>query len=358
MISLLCETIFHIDATMTVASIPDDNDMSQTLTDHDIISRLPRAPEKRSVAELLARLNTAGHQITARSLQRRLHSLTRSHPLQCDDRDKPFGWSILADGKVALGELSVQEAVALKLSERYLGEAMPADLLGDLKSYFSQADAKLKHESLYREWLEKIRVVPASQPMIKPVVARNIHANAYEGVLKRLALNVTYRGANAAKAKTYDIHPLAIVVRGSITYLIARFPWADDEDASLMALHRFTSIRLTGEKIEAGKFDLDTFIASGQMGFMPESENMVRVRFYENAGAHLVETPLSSSQKLKSSGEAEHELTVHLPITEQLKWWLFGFGDRAEVLAPQSLRAEFKTRLNSAGRRYRTPRKA
>ena len=355
MISLLCETIFHIDATMTVASILDDNDMSQTLTDHDIISRLPRAPEKRSVAELLARLNAAGYQITARSLQRRLHSLARSHPLQCDDRDKPFGWSISTDGKVAMGELSVQEAVALKLSERYLGEAMPADLLNDLKSYFSQADSKLKHESLYRAWLEKIRVVPASQPMIKPVVARNIHANAYEGVLKGVVLNVTYRGPHAAKAKNYDVHPLAIVVRGSVTYLVARFLWA--EDVSLMALHRFVSIKVTDEPIPSNDFDLDGFIAEGQLGFMPEREQTVRVRFYEGAGAHLAVTPISSGQKLKETDEGEHELTVHLPITEQLKWWLLGFGDCAEVLAPKSLRDEFKSRLNAAARHYQTARK-
>ena len=344
---------------MTVASIVDDNAMSQTLTDHDIISRLPRAPEKRSVAELLARLNTAGYQITARSLQRRLHSLARSHPLQCDERDRTFGWSISVDGKVALGELSVQEAVALKLSERYLSEAMPTDLLNDLKGYFSQANVKLKHESLYRAWLEKIRVVPASQPMLQPVVARNIHANAYEGVLKGMVLNVTYRSPASVQSKTYDIDPLAIVLRGNVTYLIARNPrFSPDDNIVWYALHRFQSIQLTAESVSSEDFDLDAHIATASLGFMGEGEQTLRVRFYENAGASLAESPLSSNQKLKSIGEAEHELTVRLPITEQLKWWLLGFGERAEVLAPPTLRAELKTRLNSAARRYRTSRES
>ncbi len=329
--------------------------MSQNITDHDIISRLPRAPEKRSIPALHARLVAAGQQITMRSLQRRLLSLMRAHPIVCDDSSKPYGWSISADTKLALGELSVQEAVALKLSERYLREAMPDDLLGDLSGYFSLANAKLKHESLYSAWLEKVRMVPANQPLRKPEVARNILAVAYDSVLKSQMLNVTYRGASAAKAKNYDIHPLGIIVRGSVSYLVAQFPWATE--VSLMALHRFTAVKATAEKSPETDFNIDDFIADGRVGFLPTAKQMLRVRFYDNAGAHLFDTPISMHQKLRKVGEGTHTLTVSLPITEQLKWWLFGFGERAEVLAPAALRAEFKNRLNSASKRYRATAK-
>jgi predicted DNA-binding transcriptional regulator YafY len=325
--------------------------MSQNITDHDIISRLPRAPEKRSIPALHSRLGAAGHRITMRSLQRRLISLMRAHPIICDDSSKPYGWSISADSKIALGELSVQEAVALKLSERYLREAMPADLLSDLVGYFAQANAKLKHASLYSAWLEKVRVVSANQPLLKPYVARNILAVAYDGVLKGQMLNVTYRGAGIAKAKTYDIHPLAIIVRGSVSYLVAQFPWASD--VSLMALHRFTSVKATAEKSPANDFDIDDFIANGRVGFLPTAKQTLRVCFYENAGAHLLDTPISPDQKLRKIDEGTHALTVRLPITEQLKWWLFGFGERAEVLSPTALRAEFKARLSRASKRYK-----
>ena len=137
-----------------------------TLSDHDILTLLPRAPSKRSTSEIMARLMAAGHQITSRSLQRRLHSLMRTHPvITCDDKSKPYGWSIAQNSPSSLGEISVQEAVALKLSERYLTNALPADLIDDLKHYFNQADTKLKHESLYRAWLEKVRLISATQTL-------------------------------------------------------------------------------------------------------------------------------------------------------------------------------------------------
>lgn len=336
---------------MTVALNLDDYDMPQNITDHDIISRLPRAPEKRSIPALHSRLAAAGQRITMRSLQRRLVSLMRTHPIVCDDRSKPYGWAITADTKLAIGELSIQEAVALKLSERYLSDAMPTDLLSDLSGYFAQADAKLRHESLYRAWLGKVRVVPANQPLRKPHVPRNILSSTYDGVLKGQMLNVSYRTTTGAKAKHYDIHPLAIIVRGSLSYLVAQFPWSSD--VSLMALHRFIEVKVSTEKSPDTDFNVDDFIANGRVGFLPSAKQTLRVRFYDGAGSHLSETPISPDQKLKIIDESTHTLTVSLPITEQLKWWLFGFGDRVEVLAPLALRAEFKARLNLASKRYR-----
>jgi predicted DNA-binding transcriptional regulator YafY len=321
------------------------------LSDFDLIALLPRAPEKRSTPELLSRLAAAGHQLTPRSLQRRLASLSLTQPIVCDDRSKPFGWSIASTAPTNLGIMSTQEALALKLAQRYLGEALPAEVLDDLKQYFHQADAKLKDESLYRAWLGKVRLLPASQPLLKPTTARNVLAGAYVGVLRGTVLNVTYRPRGADKAKTYDIEPLAIIVRGSVTYLAAVFPWA--QDATLMALHRFSSVKQTEQKIRPPlNFDLDQFIKSGALGFGVASLQAVHVRFYNGAGAHLEETPVHADQILKIRDDGDIDLLVTVPVTEQFKWWLLGFGDRVEVLAPTALRKELRARLTVAVKRY------
>lgn len=323
-----------------------------SLPDFDLIAMLPRSPEKRSTTELLSRLSATGHKMTPRSLQRRLASLSAKYPIVCDDRAKPYGWSVAPQAPPTLGAMSTQEAVALKLAERYLRDAIPADLLDDLKHYFNQADAKLKDASLYRAWLGKVRLIPASQPLQKPDVKRQVLTNAYAGVLRETMLNVTYKVRDSDKTKSYDIEPLAIVVRGHVTYLVAQFPWAND--VTLMALHRFSSVRTTEQAISSRLgFDLDAFIASGALGFMPTREQKIHVRFYDGAGTHLDETPLSVTQLLKHGEDGEADLTDTLPITEQFKWWLLGFGDRVEVIAPTALRKEIHDRLIAAETRYR-----
>ena len=322
-----------------------------SLPDFDLIAALPRSPEKRSTSELLSRLAAAGHVLTPRSLQRRLVSLSTKYPILCDDRAKPYGWSIAPQAPPTLGAMSTQEAVALKLAERYLRDAIPADLLGDLKHYFKQADAKLQDASLYRAWLSKVRLISATQPLQKPDIKRQVLTNAYAGVLRGTLLNVTYKVRDSDIAKTYDIEPLAIVVLGQVSYMVAQFPWASE--VTLMALHRFSSIRMTEQSIQPRlKFDLDAFIGSGALGFMPTQEQKIHIRFYDGAGAHLNETPLSVSQILKQGEHGQIDLMDTLPITEQLKWWLMGFGDGVEVIAPAILRDEIHDCLVAAVSRY------
>lgn len=89
------------------------------------------------------------------------------------------------------------------------------------------------------------------------------------------------------------------------------------------------------------------------MGFMPTGTQRVRVRFYDGAGSHLEETPISVTQTLTVQKNGVADLVATLPVTEQFKWWLLGFGDRVEVLAPAALRKEIHRRLSAAEKRYR-----
>ena len=203
----------------------------------------------------------------------------------------------------------------------------------------------------YKAWLDKVRLIPASQPLIKPRVPRNVMANIYHGVLRGVLLNVTYKTPGPVNAKTYDIEPLAIVVRGAVTYLVAKFPWY--ADITLLALHRFKVVKLTDTTIQVPlDFNLDEIISRGEFGFAPTKSQAVHIRFYDGAGAHLEETPISAAQQLKVSSGGQTDLRVNLAITEQFKWWVLAFGDRAEVIAPKSLRSEMAQRLTQAAARY------
>lgn len=72
-------------------------------------------------------------------------------------------------------------------------------------------------------------------------------------------------------------------------------------------------------------------------------------------GEHLCETPLASNQQLQVDDEAAGILTVRatVRILPQLRWWILGFGDCAEVLAPASLRPrELSQLVVRMGTRY------
>ena len=55
----------------------------------------------------------------------------------------------------------------------------------------------------------------------------------------------------------------------------------------------------------------------------------------------LQEAPVSVDQKIHKQKDGLFELTATLADTFQLRWWLRGYGDEVEVLAPEALRQEF-----------------
>jgi len=322
-----------------------------TIPEKTILALIPRHPEQRSTSELLSRLTAAGYPTTPRSLQRRLIALSIGNALVCDDRSKPFGWSVAKNAPASIGDMSLQEAVALKLSQQFLLPVFPADILADIAHHFVAADKKLKDGSLYRSWMHKVRIVPPQQPLEKPITPKNISNAVYDAVLRERALSVTYQSPSSANAKTYEIEPLGIVVRGAVTYVAIRF--SGYTDVTLMALHRFKAAKQVDRLISLEKFDLDAWLKSGAMGFFPSDLAQVHLRFYDGAGDHLHETPLTRDQVVTAGARGSLEVKVELPITEQLKWWILALGGGIEVVKPAKLRSEIAKRANAAASRYR-----
>ncbi len=64
--------------------------------------------------------------------------------------------------------------------------------------------------------------------------------------------------------------------------------------------------------------------------------------FARGAAHHLQETRPSEDQKIEDLGDHEWvRVTASVLNTQQLRWWLLGFGAYVQVLEPLELREEF-----------------
>lgn len=64
-----------------------------------MLQQIPQYPRKITTAEIERRLNGEGHKISRRTIQRDLDNLSRKFPIACDDRSKPYGWSVIGSMK-------------------------------------------------------------------------------------------------------------------------------------------------------------------------------------------------------------------------------------------------------------------
>jgi predicted DNA-binding transcriptional regulator YafY len=83
----------------------------------------------------------------------------------------------------------------------------------------------------------------------------------------------------------------------------------------------------------------------------------VRIRFDRSWAIHVEEHSWHPSQKLERLEDGSVDLLMAVGGTTELRNWVLSFGGGAEVLEPESLRAEVAVELERALARYHPRRR-
>jgi predicted DNA-binding transcriptional regulator YafY len=319
---------------------------------------VPRFPLKITVKELKQALRDESYIVTNRTIQRDLTELSGKFPLTVDDRDKAhgYGWSWQKDAKnFDLPGLTINASLTLVLAEQHLSGLLPTSALEQLKPYFAAAHSLLDTEPKpqhCRSWLDKVRTVPPSQPLLAPEIDPLVHDIITKALLHEMQVQISYKKAGSNTPVEYRIHPLALVQRAAVIYLHVRI--SDYPDTRILALHRIQSATLLDESaVYPADYKVDESIKAGTWGFGDGETAKVTLRFQPGCGDHLYETPLAADQQIKVLEDKRLEVTAKLVITPQFHWWLLGFGAGVEVVAPKSLRSTFAGIAEGMGNIYR-----
>ena len=317
---------------------------------------VPRYPRKTTARALVERLRAEDQVVTKRTVERDLAALSEVFPLACDDRTKPFGWSWQKDAKqFSLPGMSPLQAMVLKLASTQLQPLLPAHLLEPLAPYFRQANATL-HDALGKrgvaEWSKRIAVVQPTQSLLPPKVARTVLAVVHEALARQHQIDMGYRSRSAAAILHYRVHPLGLVYRGVVGYLVGSI--GNYQDVRQFALHRIQQARLLDEATCQPKlFDLESYAQSGAFGFMDNGLIKLVFRMESPAAQHLHETPLSLDQLIIDDSHAGWmSITATVHDTSQLRWWLLAYGDQVEVITPGPLRSWLGDTHQAAAKQY------
>ena len=333
--------------------------MSEVLLRQWAMLRLiPKHPRRIDTATLANRLEAEGYQMNRRTVQRDLLSLSQVFPLAVDERDKPFGWSWMKDARVMdIPGMEPPAALAFQLAQAYLGELLPPAALASLKPHFKRAHEVLDHarSGPLRLWPDKVRILGRGPCLIPPKISPAIHDAVCQALLDDTQIEVRYRKRGAPRAIPYTVHPLGLVFRQGIVYLVCTL-W-DYENIRQLAVHRISSVQATQTPSRRPPgFTLDGYIAGGAFGYPVSDKTLrLRARFSHGAAAHLFETPLSKDQRLSPRADGTVTLDANVADTAELRWWLLGFGAGVEVLGPKHLRTEFRRVAEKMTRHYSGP---
>ena len=297
--------------------------------------------------QLQDQLKREGIEVSLRTIQRDLNQLALRFPIE-SNREVPQGWRWQADAPVqSLPHMSSSQAVTFMMVEEHLRHLMPPSLLSEMRPWFDLARRSLSVErNNVRQWLNRVRIIPPTQPLIPPRINRNAQQAIYEALLQDRQLRTRYQSrGRSGTGKEYVLNPVGLVQRGAIIYLICTRQEMP-ESVRMFALHRFSAAEVLEYKTErSADFDLDVYLDSGALGFGfepghdPRAAQPIRLRFRRPAVLNVLECPLSEDQMVTEESEDFVTISATLPLNAQLVWWLRGFGQSVEVLQPAALAA-------------------
>lgn len=319
----------------------------------EILKRLPRRSPGVTARQLADVLAEHGFVVTKRTIERDLQELSSLFPLVCNDKGTPYGWHWMEGEGLDLPGLTVADAVSLRLVEDMLRPLLPGAMLDALVPRFRLAAAKLdalSAENSGAGWADKVRHVPPALPMLPPVISAGVLDTVQTALLHDRQLDVSYRSAGADGGHPLRLHPLGLVQRGPVTYLVATaFGYTD---VRLYAVHRIQAATITDDPVaRPERFGLDDYLAGGALQFGTGATLRLEARVSDELAAILEETPLVADQAILRGPESAL-LTATVPDSWQLRWWILSQGSALEVLLPVGLRKEIGRQLGEAAAYY------
>lgn len=317
-----------------------------------VLRLLPTRPPGITSRELVTRLEREGFTVTKRTVERDLAELSTLFGIACNDKGMPYGWHWMKGEYADLPGLTVSDAISLGLVEDLLRPLLPAAMLESLAARFAQAKAKLAElgaENPHARWVDKVRYASPSMPFIPPQIDPRVLDAVHEALLGEHQIKVDYKKASGEQ-QSYRLHPLGLVQRGQITYLVATaFDYADRR---LYALHRMLSVQPLPEPVSATEnFSVADYIQSGALEFGDGEEICLKMRVTKSLAEILAETPMSPAQTLVADGD-DYMVTARIFNSWQLQWWVLSQGDQIQLLAPETLVESVRLSLKAALAKY------
>jgi predicted DNA-binding transcriptional regulator YafY len=158
-------------------------------------------------------------------------------------------------------------------------------------------------------------------------------------------VQVTYQAITKNEAsKTYPAHPLGIVVREQVVYLVCTIK--EHTDIRFLALHRVSAADPLQQAVRIPQgFDIDE-VAARNLGILVSDQPMrLEMKLSKLVAKYLEETPLSTDQQLSPLDDGWVRIQATVPDSAQIRNWILSLGAEAQVLGPPQARLAIKSVL-------------
>lgn len=145
------------------------------------------------------------------------------------------------------------------------------------------------------------------------------------------------------------IQPLGMIY-GEKIYLVAKEK-VKGNDIYTYLLHKFQDLKLTDETFDKGDFNLQEYTNQSFGVYHGEILN-VKLSFVPEVAEEASKFNFHPTQKGKFEKDGSYTLTFKASGSKEIIWHVFKWGNGCKILAPKSLRVEYKKQLEENLKNY------
>jgi predicted DNA-binding transcriptional regulator YafY len=296
-----------------------------------LLTLLPRAPQKVSTRHLRERMAAEGMDVTLRSIQRDLTRLSAHFAITTDGAKPEAGWQwIKGAAELSAPALDDRSALAWMLAGQYLDGLLPSEIKEALQPRFDAAKKVLAQTPFARtrRWAERVIAKPRGFQLLPPKVEPGVPEAVQQALLDRRRLHIHYLRPSDDETSEAEVSVLGLVIRGSVTYLVAVF-WEYD-DPRLLVMHRIKAAQISQKQAREPKgFSFEAYVNSGEMDWPVGPMIKLKLDIAPDLVRVLEETPLSRDQRIAPARRGWARLTATVQDTMELRAWVASCGGRA-----------------------------
>lgn len=310
-----------------------------------VLRMIPHHPRGITTRQIWQRLiDDHGIDVEIRTIQHDISHIADIHPLSTLEHESPpqYCWPQGAQVELVPGH-DDDSALTWNLLEQYLEPLLPEAMNRRAQPIFDVATRYLESQGRERinNWSNRVRMIPRAFSLQTPHIDGEVQRAVYQALWVGEALSVTYLSRGADEPKELVLHPQALIVREGVFYLIAQVEGY--KDLRQFALHRMQAAESTHRDADQlPDFDLDDYLEKGAFSYPQGGQIDLVVKCDAEVAKHLFETPLTPEQTTEVLHDGRVEIRASVLDSQQLRWWIQGFGAHMEVVAPDHLRDHFK----------------
>ena len=179
---------------------------------------------------------------------------------------------------------------------------------------------------------------------------RQLYETARKAVADHRTLKGRYISFAEKKQIRVAVRPYWLVFHERAWYVIGHS--RSHGEIRTFKLGRFVDLALTDEQFKRPKTTLEEYLGNAWR-FIPEGrEHTVRLRFAPMVAANVAEVHWHPTQKVTWQDDGSILFEVRVDGLGEIAWWILGYGDQAEVLAPKALRDRIRNTAKNMLRMY------